>query len=119
MAIPALTMGVLLDQFFDRAQQFIDQVKNEGTYLEMEAGLQVRQSIVNAKVAYASSLELTMDRVDSTARNVIDQIRGSVESFQERNKATLRNLISQSQQLANTLPFHNDRPQVSVFRLIM
>ncbi|CAF24242.1 hypothetical protein [Candidatus Protochlamydia amoebophila] len=114
MAIPAgITTGLLLNQFFDRTQQTIDQLKNAGLHLEMEAGAQLRQTIEQAKVAYADSLNLTMDRVDATTRNTFDQLETLVSGVQARNATLMKNMAASAQQIANTLPFHNDRPQLT------
>lgn len=113
MAVITPSLGILLNQLFDRVDQTIDAAKNAGLQLEMEAGAQVRLTIENARIAYADSLNLTMDRVDQTARNTFDQISTLVGNVESKSSALLKQATATAQQIANTLPLHNNRPQVT------
>lgn len=108
-----MIVGTLLNQLFDRTQQTIDQLKNSGLHLEMEAGAQLRQTIEQAQVAYADSLNLTMNLVDQTTRNTLDQLGTLVNGAINRNATVMQNMAANVQEIANTLPFHNDRPQLT------
>lgn len=106
-------VGVLINQLFDRVEQTIDAAVQGGLRLEMEAGAQVRQTIQDAQIAYNESLNLTMDRVDETARNTINQIAGLVQDLETRQENILIGLARRAQVAATALPFHNERPQLS------
>lgn len=113
MAVITSSLGILLNQLFDRIDQTIEAAKNAGLQLEMEAGAQVRLTIENARIAYADSLNLTMDLVDQTARNTFDQLSTLVGNVESKSNALLKQAAASAQQIANTLPLHNDRPQVT------
>ncbi len=106
----------LLDDFFNKTNQTITHLGNEGRYLEMEAGVQLRQTIEAAKLAYADSLELTESKVNTTVKNTLSQLQSLVDGFQAKNKEILESLATRSQQVANSLPFHNDTPQLSIVK---
>ncbi len=108
----AITAGVFLNQLFDRAQQLVQQFENAGLRLEIEGGIQLRQTIQAAQAAYAESLNLTMDRIDQTARNSFDQMKTLVQLAESGQTDIINNLSSRAQQIANTLPGSNNRPQL-------
>ncbi|KIC71451.1 hypothetical protein [Candidatus Protochlamydia amoebophila] len=112
---PTIGTGILVNQLFDRVDQSIDRAKNAGLALEMEAGFQVRKTIEKMQVAYAEVMNQTLDRVDQTIANQINDVKNLVFELEQKNKRTMQELASQAQTIANTLPFHNDRPQVTSY----
>lgn len=111
--VGAVGVGILLDRLFNQIDQTIDNAKNAGKQLEIEAGIQVRRAIENAKVAYADSLNLTMDRVDKAAQDALGKLQTLVNDAIAGQADLLQTLASRAQQVANTLPCHNDRPQLT------
>jgi len=120
MAVPIVAGGVvlgnLLNQFFSDAQQTIERARREGQYLAMEAGIQLRQTVESARIAYADSLTLTMDRVDATIQRTMGQLQTVVQGALAQQAAMQTNLAAQVQQIANTLPFRNEDPQLTSVR---
>lgn len=108
----AITGGILLNQLFDRAQQLIQQFENSGKSLEIEGGIQLRQTIEAARAAYVDSLNLTMDKIDQTTRNTFDQMKLLVEQAELGQINVVQTLSSRAQQIANTLPGSNTHPQL-------
>ncbi|MBS0621455.1 MAG: hypothetical protein JSR80_00630 [Verrucomicrobia bacterium] len=107
------TVGVLLNQFSNVTQRAIERAEEAGCRIAVEAGVQLRQTIENVKIAYFESLDKTMDRVDITVQNALGTLRQLVDDVQSRNEQTLLSLASRTQQIANTLPLHNERPQLT------
>ena len=105
MVVPIL-LGVALNEMFANVETFIRQTRDAGRQLEVEGGYSFRQVIERIRIAYAESLNLTMDRVDGTINNTMDRLRNLVEGVQNNNTALLENLATRTQQIANTLPFH-------------
>jgi len=66
-----VTLGFTLNKLSETIQQAIENARNAGQTLEMEAGRQAYLTIEEAKNAYKESLNLTMDRVDQTTHALI------------------------------------------------
>ncbi len=110
------SFGSLLDGFFDNVNNTIQQatqdMKNAGIELEIEAGEEIGRAIEQVKNAYQKELEYTIDRVSKEAKIAFDRLGTMVQQFEIATEDKLGELMSQAQQLANTLPFANKQPQL-------
>ena len=111
------TFGSLLDGLFsqvdDTIQQALQNAKDAGVELELEAGREIALAIENAKNAYKDSLDYTIDKVSVAAKNAFDRLSSMVDKFQKTTGNELKDLEIQAQQLLNTLPFSSKQPQLS------
>ena len=106
-------LGAALVKLGDQLQQAIDDAKNAGLNLEVEAGREVGLSLENFKNVYASSLNLTMDKLDTTATNQFEKIKTLVDEVQNNTVSSLDNFTAQAQQIINSLPFRKHEPQLT------
>ena len=81
--------------------------------LEIEAGEEISRAIEQAKNAYQSELNKTIDKVSVAAKKSFDQLKSMVQAFEKDTGEGLNKLMVDAQQLANTLPFANKQPQLS------
>ncbi len=113
-AVNVPILSSVLNEFMDTINSTIQQTINGTTdavlSMEVEAGRQVAIAILNAKEAYADSLNLTMDRVNALITAKVDQLRNMVQIVQDNNKALLGQASADAQQLVDTLPFVSMQP---------
>jgi hypothetical protein len=109
----ALTLGLVLNHLMDQLQQAIEAARNAGLSLEMEAGRDATIAIQNAQNAYAASLDKTMDRVDQTTRQTIDQLSSLVNDVTHNVFHNLDEVTQRVQQIVDSLPFRNQEPQLT------
>lgn len=107
-----LAVGLFIDQIFNRVDGAIANARQAGLDLEVQAGYQARRTIERAAVVYQDQMNLTMDRVDATVRNTLQGLHALADNV-ARQANTFRDVASQFQQTANTLPFANHFPQVT------
>jgi len=105
-------LGAELIKLGDQLQQAIDDAKNAGLSLEVQAGREVALSLENFKNVYASSLNLTMTRLDTTAAKQFESLKSMVGQVQNNTVASLTDFTSQAQQIINALPFRKHEPQL-------
>jgi hypothetical protein len=113
IALGGMAVSAVLDRCFNGAENLIASAGREANIVTMRAGTELRRVIENARVAYADSLNLTMDRVDASAANVIRQLNTLVDDAQRRTQETMKQVASEVQLIALTIPLHNERPLLS------
>jgi hypothetical protein len=107
-----LTLGLLLNQLFDRVAQVIQQAQNAGLILEVNGGAQIQNLIDQAKDALKDSLDTAASDLSAQQQQLVSGISGLIDDLQHN---LVDNVMSKAQTIANTLPFANNVPQVASF----
>jgi hypothetical protein len=110
------TVGIGLNLLMDKISTLIEQAKNAGLTLEMEAGRQVYLGLQSAQNAYRESLNLTLDRADQSVRTALSQFNSMVNDVQSNTFGNLDVLTRRVQTSVNSLPFRPHQPQVASIR---
>lgn len=110
-----LALGVVLDRFLDQAQSVIRTAGAEARTTVVQAGQQAYNAIQTAKAAYADSLNLTIDKLDQFKTRTVQELQSVLDDLQKRTDDMARKVMSQSQQIINSLPFANTIPQLTDF----
>lgn len=113
--LPSVALGVAVKQLSDELQQAIENAKNAGLNLEIEAGREVAISIENFKNAYASSLDLTFKKLDVTAANQFESLKGLTDQIQNQTVLSITDITSRAQQIVDALPFRSHQPHLRTF----
>jgi hypothetical protein len=108
----AATVGVVLSGLLDQVGGLIDQAKNAGNSLQMEAGREVYLALQNAQNAYAQSLNLTVSTAGGEVTKQIGQLTSLVNDVQNNTFGSLTQLTTRTQTIVNSLPFRQHQPQV-------
>jgi len=108
-------LGAALIKLGDQLQQSIDDAKNAGLNVEIQGGREISLAIESFKNAYASSLNLTMDKLDTTVTNQFENLKSLTDAFSSNTAQTLGELTSKAQQIVNSLPFRKHEPQLTSF----
>lgn len=111
--IGSATLAFTLNHLMDQVQQAIEAARNAGLTIELEAGREAAIAIQNAQNAYASDLNLTMDRVDNTTRRTVDQLNTLVTDVSRNAFSNLNDVAGRVQQIVNSLPFRDHQPQLT------
>lgn len=109
-------LGGLFDQVNDTIQQATSNARNAGVELEIEAGKQLCLAIENARNAYESELDKTIEKVDVEARKIFDRLNSAVQKFQTRLIDEMQDLKLEAQLIVNALPFSSKKPQLMTIR---
>ncbi|MBS0616236.1 MAG: hypothetical protein JSR58_06765 [Verrucomicrobia bacterium] len=112
VGLGAIGLGGALRLFTGSVSDLIEQARQAGLSLEIEAGRQVRLAINHFSNAYSDRMNETVDRLDDLGQRQFAELRAIVEAAQNRNHDQFADLTSRIQQFVNTLPFANLRPQV-------
>src|SRR5580658_9211318 len=107
-----LTLGVLLNQLFDRLQQLIQQFQNAGLVLEVNAGAQIQALIQQAEGALENVLNTAANDLSAQQQQLMTGLTSIIDDFQQK---IIDDLTSKLQTIANTLPLANHFPQVAGF----
>lgn len=113
-AQPGLTIGAFaigINQAFDRADQLVKQAQESGLILEVNGGAQVLNLITHAKEAYESELKNTSQTLTSQQQQLISSLNGMLDDVQNH---ILKELTSNLQRTANTIPFAKTFPQLTI-----
>ncbi|MBS0614953.1 MAG: hypothetical protein JSR58_00180 [Verrucomicrobia bacterium] len=113
IGLGALGLGAVLQRFSSDVSSRIEQARQAGLTLEIEAGRQVRLALDHFSNSYSDSMNETVDRLDGTVQDSYSKLRGLVQTFQSGNNDQIILLTSRVQQFVNTLPAGNLRPQVT------
>lgn len=106
-------VGIILNRLTSDVEGLITHAASEANVVAMTAGAELRKTIEDARIAYADSLNLTIDRVDVLAQRTINDLATLVDGIQQKNEQQLKAILRKVQTIANTIPFHNDRPQLT------
>jgi hypothetical protein len=106
------TLGVLLNQLFDRLQQLVQQFQNAGLVLEVNAGAQIQALIQQTQAALTNVLNTAASDLSAQQQQLMSGLTGLVDDLQ---KDVIDDLTSRVQTIANTLPFANHFPQLAGF----
>lgn len=104
-------LGVAFDLLIGNLNDVLDHTTDSCGRLLIEAAGKTKLVIANLKNAYCESLDKTALQAGEVAINVIRQCATVVEEIQKRNQNLLESGTNNLQQLLNTLPFANQRPQ--------
>ncbi|SEM91005.1 hypothetical protein SAMN04488505_10720 [Chitinophaga rupis] len=110
-----VTVGIGLTQLSDQLQKAIENAKNAGLNLEIEAGREVALSIENFKNAYASSLNLTFDKLDHTATKQFESLKSLTNQIKDQTVTSLLDVTASAQQIIDALPFRSHQPHLRSF----
>ncbi|MFT4016993.1 MAG: hypothetical protein QM668_08535 [Agriterribacter sp.] len=110
-----VTLAVALKQLSSELSQAIENAKNAGLNLEIEAGREVALSIESFKNAYSSSLDLTINKLDPLIRKQWESIKGLTNQIQSQTVASLNDVAMQTQQIVDALPFRSHQPHLRSF----
>lgn len=106
------TLGLILNQFFDRVTQLIQQFQNTGLVLEVNAGAQIQNLIDSAENAFKDALNTAASDLSAQQQQLTSELQSMIDDLQN---GLIDDLTSKLQTIANTIPFGNHFPQVSSF----
>jgi hypothetical protein len=109
----SLLLGGVVKELGDELSQAIDDAKNAGLNLEVEAGREISISLENFKNVYASSLNLTMNKLDTTVTSQLETIKSLIDNVKNAAITSLDDFTTKAQQIVNALPFRKHEPQLS------
>src|SRR6266404_1547347 len=107
------TVGFFLNHLMDQLQQTIDDARNAGLGVAMQAGREANIAIANAQNAYQDSLNETIDKVDPKIKGTLDQLQSLVNDVASNASLTLDDTTKRTQQIVNSLPFRSHQPQLT------
>jgi hypothetical protein len=107
-----VTLGVLLNQLFDRVSQVIQQFQNAGLILEVNGGAQIQNLIDQAREALKDTLDTAASDLSSQQQQLVSGISGLIDDLQNK---IIDDITAKTQLIANTLPFASNFPQVGSF----
>src|SRR5690348_12431114 len=81
--LPAIALGVLLNQLADKVSGLIQQAQNAGSMLEVGAGGEIMLAITNARLAYRDELQRTANTLDSERQQSISDIQSAVTALEK------------------------------------
>ncbi|MEZ4784821.1 MAG: hypothetical protein R3F28_12195 [Candidatus Kapaibacterium sp.] len=107
------TVAFFLNQLVDKLNGAIDNAKNAGLSLEIQAGREAYLAIENAKHAYSEIANETLNRLDNITQQRLNKLKDIVDDVQNRTYDNLDKLASRVQTAVNALPFRPHEPQLS------
>lgn len=111
--IGGAAFGIALDRLTDRVSDLIRQAENSGNIVVVQAGGQVALAIQNAKTAYRSELDLTVDRLNSAQKSLLDDLASKITAIEQQIVSDMQDIINRGQTAFNIIPLSNKLPQVS------
>ncbi len=111
--IGGVAFGVALDRLTDRLGDLIRQAENSGNIVVTQAGGQVALAIQNAKAAYQSELDLTVDRLNSQQKSLLDDLTSKINAIEQQSVRDMQDIINRGQTAFNIIPLSNTLPQIS------
>lgn len=111
----AITASAAAAVAMNKAQQVVEQARAAGNDLELGFGIQVESMIQNLQMAYRDSLNLTMDRLDESARKAFSDINDILETNRTKGFEEARKVMEQAQVAFDTIPFHNRIPLLTTY----
>ncbi|MBS0616237.1 MAG: hypothetical protein JSR58_06770 [Verrucomicrobia bacterium] len=112
VGLGAIGLGGALRLFTGNVSDLIEQARQAGLSLEIEAGRQAGLAIDHFSNAYGERMNETVDRLDAAAQIHLANLQAIVQTAQDRNQTQITDLTARVQQFINTLPAANLRPQV-------
>lgn len=112
-AAGAIAAGIFLNNLTNNIRTIIDDARNAGETLQMQAGQEVGLAIDYARNAYIDSLDQTISQVDATVRAHLQQLDAMVQQAQNHNAQTLAQLTTNAQTFINTIPSAGLFPQLT------
>lgn len=106
------TFGSLLNGFFNRANQLIQQMQNSGLILEVNGAAQVQNLIASARDAYKDDLNTTVNALSAQQQQLLSSIDGALNKIQ----AGVTDITSDITQIALILPMSNKFPQLTSYK---
>jgi hypothetical protein len=106
-AVGVLTFGTIISQLSDKLGNLISDAENAGEVLLTSAGAQVASAIEYAKVSYADSLNLTLDKLSNLQKSFIDDITTEIGYIQNKVIAQLQLIVQRGSMAINALPLRN------------
>jgi hypothetical protein len=114
--VGSISVGAVIARLGDQLASLIDQARNAGNALQMEAGREVYLALQNAKNAYSESLNETFDRADKSVKSTISQLHSAADDVSRNAFGSLDQLTRRMQTTVNSLPFRQHQPQVAGVR---
>lgn len=110
----------VLDQIADEVDAVIQQATNNleaaGIELEIQAGEEITRIIGQIESAYNKELNYTVDKISKEAKIALDNLNSILQQFQKGLDTDIQKILSNVQQLANTLPFTNKQAQLTAVK---
>jgi hypothetical protein len=110
-----LTLGAVLDQFEDTANNIVETAGEEARGVAIEAGAQMRLVIANARVAYADSLDKTVDAVSRERRQTFNDtlaVLSKIEKSAVSGLSSVEEIAELSGTAIDGLPFASGIPRI-------
>jgi len=111
--VTGATLAAVLANLTDQLDQIIDDARQAGRSVVIQAGTEVNIAIENAKNAFSDLLDKAFKDVDQTVRSTVDQINAMLSQITDQAFSQLGAITDSVQQIVNTLPFHSHQPQVT------
>ena len=110
-----LVLGAALDKFASRVNETIERAVGGGLLLEVQAGGQVAIAIQQAKMAYASSLDLTYGKLSAAQQSSVNSLAATANQFLDKSYKSTREVVASAQAVVHALPFSKNFPQLVSF----
>jgi hypothetical protein len=110
-----LTLGVVLQNALDRAETVVRTAGEAGRGIVVQAGTEAYMTIQSAKTAYKDSLDVTVDKLDASTTQKLQEIKSMMDDLQSKTDNQVEKAGKQAQQITNSLPLANTVPQLTSF----
>lgn len=113
-AVPILgdLLNGLFDQVNDQIQRALNAAQDAGSALLIQAGREVAIAIENARNAYQSSLQYTVDKLDKSINQHVSDLQSMLQKLQQGTADSLKDLEQNATQLVLALPFSSKQTQL-------
>jgi hypothetical protein len=96
----------------DVIQNAINSLRSAGIEILIKTGEEITRAIEQIKNAYKDQLDYTLDKLSKEAKKAFDSLNSMVERFERVVIDEMDEIMSEAQQLANSLPFASHQPQL-------
>jgi hypothetical protein len=111
--VGAATFGAALLIGLNKAGDLIRQAREAGNDLLLGTGVEIQNAITTAQIAYADSLNLTMQQVSDAERKFAADMDNVFQTNIDKGAHAAHDLLEKTQIIANTIPFASKIPQLA------
>lgn len=98
--------GVVLNNLLDGVNRVVEDAGNIGNDLLIGAGNQARQTIEQVKLSYADCLNMTVDKIDDTAKKILHDVENLAEGVIKKQANVIQDAANNSLLILNAIPFN-------------
>ncbi len=110
--VPLWTLGSKMEELEQRAIRVVSIAREAGSHTLMEGAERAEMLISSLKVAYADSLDKTVEKVSQVVRNRFAEADSSLKDLEATISSKFSFYLDQGQVIAATMPLADNRPQL-------